>query len=188
MQAGVQGELAITGEANFQRELRPVLPVCFFCPPSKSALTGNYGFRFAGQVPGAGGGPIVASGVFTADGQGNITDGSITFLLAGNSCTASIVKGNQFLGSRYTIDADGEASLQLAFNDCPVDQFVFSAALDALDVIGVAHHVELAGMQVTGNFPSGNPVALVVTGEANFQRGLRPVLPMCVFCRPPTGM
>ncbi|HEV2490223.1 MAG TPA: hypothetical protein VGT03_10475 [Candidatus Acidoferrales bacterium] len=64
---------------------------------SNSAVFGNLVFSAAGQsVPG----PTVAAGILTADGNGNITRGTVDVNAAGNPATASVT-------GTYAVDAAG---------------------------------------------------------------------------------
>jgi hypothetical protein len=128
-------------------------------------LKGSFGFRFSGTDYAISGKQIVASGVFFADGAGNITGkGSITYNDAGSICTGTTVN------STYTIVADGEGILNLKYSlsgTCPLGPvFTFAIAL-ANPGGGIAHTVEMSSTAITVNGDSNSPLIPVV-GEAEF--------------------
>ncbi len=129
---------------------------------SDSNLQGNYGFRFAGTDYAVTKRAIVASGVFVADGKGNITSGSLTYNDGGDICTGTAVN------STYAIDADGEGTLNLQYTlsgTCPLGPaFSFAIAL-AYPNPNQARIVQMTGtdFSIDGNTTTSAPVA----GEAD---------------------
>jgi hypothetical protein len=162
---------------------------------SASSLNGSYGFRFQGnivllQTIDTGAAPLLVpfagAGVFTADGTGHISSGSISYDYQGQQCTTSIVRGPSVNGPDYTVSADGEGGLTLTLVPqqfpCALKDLLLFMALDDLDAADVARHVELLNVEADGTIQvnaSNNPPAYVTTatGEARFQRprpGVRP--------------
>jgi hypothetical protein len=147
---------------------------------SNSAVQGNYGFRVSGHIDPAAadalgtGTSLAASGVFAADGKGNITAGSITYYAAanGNACSSKLAPTAGLGGSGYAVESDGEAFLNLQLQSvtkaCPFISLGFGMAVDVLDASGIAHHLELAGAAV--GFGSETFEAIILHGEANFQQ------------------
>ncbi len=128
-------------------------------------LKGSYGFRFSGTDYVTSGKQIVATGVFFADGAGNITGkGSITYNDGGSICTGTTVN------STYTIVADGEGILSLKYSlsgVCPIGPvFNFAIAL-ANPGGGIAHTVQMSSTTITVNGDVNSPLIPVV-GEADF--------------------
>jgi hypothetical protein len=112
-------------------------------------LKGNYGFRFSGTDYATSGKQIVATGVFFADGAGNITGkGSITYNDGGAICTGTTIK------STYSIVADGEGILNLQYSlsgTCPLGPlFTFAIAL-ANPAGGITKTVQMSSTTITVN-------------------------------------
>lgn len=154
---------------------------------SASSLNGSYGFRFSATivprsdavvtVPGSA--PFAGSGVFTADGNGTITAGSITYNYNGIVCSTTITPGSQLTGSVYTVEPDGEVAVLLVMptdsGTCGITSLFFAASLDQIGTGGVALDVQLANTAVvairlgTTAFSAPTDVAVVGAGEARFQ-------------------
>jgi len=112
-------------------------------------LKGNYGFRFSGTDYATSGKQVVATGVFFADGAGNITGkGSITYNDGGAICTGTTIK------STYSIVADGEGILKLQYSlsgTCPLGPlFTFAIAL-ANPAGGITKTVQMSSTTITVN-------------------------------------
>jgi hypothetical protein len=186
-----------------------VCSIAAFLPnPAQSAallatsLDGTYGFRFAATiVPRSDAvatvsapAPFAASGVFTADGTGTITAGSITYNYNGIVCSTTITAGSRLTGSVYTVEPDGETAILLVLptdsGTCGVTSLFLSAALDDIGPGRVARHVQLANTAVvairlgTTAFSAPTDIAVVGAGEARFQEptAVRP-LPCLIFNR-----
>ena len=128
-------------------------------------LKGNYGFRFSGTDYATSGKQIVATGVFFADGAGNITGkGSITYNDGGAICTGTTIN------STYTVVPDGEGILNLQYalsGACPLGPlFTFAIAL-ANPVSGIAKTVQMSSTTITVNNDVKSP-QIPVVGEADF--------------------
>jgi hypothetical protein len=128
-------------------------------------VKGNYGFRFSGTDYASTGRQIVATGIFFADGAGNITGkGSITYNDGGSICTGTTVN------STYTVVADGEGILNLQYalsGTCPLGPvFTFAIAL-ASPSGGIAKIVQLSSTKISVNSDVQSPLIPVV-GEADF--------------------
>lgn len=128
-------------------------------------LKGNYGFRFSGTDYATSGKQIVATGVFFADGAGNITGrGSITYNDGGAICTGTTIK------STYSIVADGEGILNLQYalsGTCPLGPlFTFAIAL-ANPAGGITKTVQMSSTIITVNNDVKSPLIPVV-GVAEF--------------------
>lgn len=106
-------------------------------------LKGQYAFAFDGSVPGLG--PVVASGVFTADGKGNITNGSRSFNMAGTTMQQTFI-------CTYTMNANGTGSA-----DCPMTSATPGPAVETFDFT-------LANNGKHGWYISTNP-GIVVLGR-----------------------
>jgi hypothetical protein len=78
---------------------------------SDASLKGTYGFRFYGRdfvnFPAGVNNEVAAVGVFTANGTGVITGGSVEYNDGGNICRLPVTSGG------YTVSADGLGSLTL---------------------------------------------------------------------------
>jgi hypothetical protein len=151
-----------------------------------SALQGSYGFRFAGPISPAFGfngdnpnSALSATGVFTADGHGNLTAGSITLTFGNpnNITTCSLVpgNGNAAASSSYAVNPAGVGGMDLILpqdSSCPIKLVDFSLALDNIDASGVARHVEMSAYNI-GVEPLDSPsLGVTLPGEANFQQPL----------------
>jgi hypothetical protein len=128
-------------------------------------VKGFYGFRFSGTDYAVTGKQIVATGVFFADGAGNITGkGSITYNDGGNVCTGTTIN------STYTVAADGEGILNLQYSlsgSCPLGPvFTFAIAL-ASPTSGIEKIVQIASTKISVNSDVQSPLIPVV-GEADF--------------------
>ncbi len=128
-------------------------------------IKGNYGFRFSGTDYASSGRQIVASGIFFADGAGNITGrGSITYNDGGAICTGTTIK------SSYTVVADGEGILNLQYalsGACPLGPlFTFAIAL-ANPAGGIAKTVQMSSTTITVNKDVNSP-QIPVVGVAEF--------------------
>lgn len=167
-----------------------------------NSLNGSYGFRFSATivprsdavvtVPASA--PFAGSGVFTAEGNGTITAGSITYNYNGIVCSTTVTPGAQLTGSVYTVEPDGETAILLVLptdsGTCGITSLFFAAALDEIDPSRLAMHVQLENTAVvairlgTVGFSSPTDVAVVGTGEARFQQStvVRP-LPCLIFGR-----
>ena len=89
-----------TGEATTQK-------VSTFSGNPLSALTGTYVFDFSGV---SGANSLSEIGEFTADGNGNITGGSIDI-------SGEAANPYQITGSTYTVNSNGSGTLALATSD-----------------------------------------------------------------------
>jgi len=128
-------------------------------------LKGNYGFRFSGTDYATSGKQVVATGVFFADGAGNITGrGSITYNDGGAICTGTTIK------STYSIVADGEGVLNLQYalsGTCPLGPlFTFAIAL-ANPAGGITKTVQMSSTTIIVNQDVKSPLVPVV-GVAEF--------------------
>ena len=128
-------------------------------------LKGNYGFRFSGTDYATSGKQIVATGIFFADGAGNIIGkGSITYNDGGSICTGTTIN------STDTVVADGEGILNLQYSlsgTCPLGPlFTFAIAL-ASPSGGIAKIVQMSSTTITVNNDVKSP-QIPVVGEADF--------------------
>lgn len=129
-----------------------------------SNVKGTYGFRFFGTDYAVTGKGIVATGIFNADGSGNITTtGSITYNDGGSVCTGTALKGGI-----YTVASDGEGTLTLQYTlsgTCPLTgpNFDFAIAIAAPNTSSDATTVQMSSTGVGDN----NTPAVVLVGVAN---------------------
>ena len=128
-------------------------------------VKGFYGFRFSGTDYASSGRQIVATGIFFADGAGNITGkGSITYNDGGAICTGTTIK------STYSIVADGEGILNLQYSlsgTCPLGPlFTFAIAL-ANPAGGITKTVQMSSTTITVNQDVKSTLVPVV-GVAEF--------------------
>ena len=137
--------------------------------PYDRFVTGSYSFRFSGQdlanFPFGLNSQIAAVGVFTANGLGSITAGSLMLNDGGKLCTYTLTGGN------YYVLADGEGMLTLAPTGSTgtcllVEPFEFYIAVGEI-VSGVGQIVELASSTFTTL--SGSTSKVPVSGVAHFQ-------------------
>jgi len=157
------------------------LPTCAADALSDASIKGTYSFRFYGQdfntFPSGVNNQIAATGVFTANGAGAITGGSLSYNDGGELC---IYKLN---GGTYSVSSDGEGSLNLASTISPTGTcpllvpFEFYIAVGDI-VGGVAHIVELGSNYFTGSTGTSTP-HVPVSGVADFQTPLP-----CANCVP----
>ena len=86
---------------------------------SLADLKGRYAFAFDGSIPGVG--PVVASGMFVADGKGNITDGNRSFNLSGTTLQQTFI-------CTYTMNVNGTGSAE-----CPLTSPTPGPAVETFD-------------------------------------------------------
>lgn len=119
-------------------------------PPPKftnASLSGQYAFSMSGTELCAGQGSVFARiGTFTADGHGNITNG----LEDVNVCTGVGIQ--QFIGGKYSIDADGRGSLSLT-NSSGTTNYGISLVSSAQGAVAQTD----ATVTASGTFQRQNP-------------------------------
>jgi hypothetical protein len=108
-------------------------------------VKGSYAFRFSGTDYQTTGKQIVATGVFTTDGKGGISAGSISYNDGGALCSSTTLIPT---GSSYTIVTDGEGTLNLQFSAftgmCPLQPtFDFAIAI-AAPKSTIEQHIEMS--------------------------------------------
>lgn len=144
---------------------------------SVHSLSGAYSFRFYGQdfytFPTGTNNQIAAVGVFTADGAGGITAGSLSYDDGGELCIYTLNAGT------YTVSSDGEGSLNLGSMTAPIGPcplhvpFEFYIAVTNLAPTGIAQIVELGTSTFTGS--TGTSTSDVpVSGAAYKQKSAVP--------------
>lgn len=86
---------------------------------SKASVVGGYGFVASGQeVVGSADETIVANGVFTSDGNGNLTAGNMTETLIGVGSGGPLICSWTLSGT-YTINADGTGTAVITTTPTP---------------------------------------------------------------------
>ena len=132
-------------------------------------VSGSYAFRFSGTDYAVTGKQIVATGVFTANGSGGITAGSISYNDGGNLCTSTTLVST---ASSYTVVADGEGTLNLQFTtfsgSCPLTPFYHFAIAIANPKSAIEQHIELSSTTFGIN-AGGETTAVPVAGVAEHQ-------------------
>jgi hypothetical protein len=129
-------------------------------------MKGFYSFRFSGTDYVISGKQIVATGVYFADGAGNISGkGSITYNDGGAICTGTTIN------STYTVAGDGEGVLILKYSlsgTCPLGpQFTFAIAL-ANPASGIFKTVQMSSTAIVVNGDTNSP-NIPVVGVAEFE-------------------
>lgn len=127
-------------------------------------LDGNFGYRYLGVDAVVTKSTIGATGNFFGDGQGNITDGTMTYNDGGNVCAAKVAKGS------YQVISNGTGTLTLDFKkmsgSCPLGPtFVFSIAATLPNSAGSAQQVQMSLTSVTVG--GSSQTGVVAEGEAN---------------------
>lgn len=135
---------------------------------SAASVKGTYSFRFYGQdfytFPSGVNNQLAAVGVFTANGAGAITAGSLRYNDGGELCIYTGLRGT------YSVTAGGEGSLNLTSSatptgTCPLLQpFEFYISLGDI-VGGVANVIQLA----SNSFTPASTSQVPVSGVADYQ-------------------
>jgi hypothetical protein len=126
-------------------------------PFSNASLKGQYAYRLSGIVYENTNIPYAEGGVFTADGNGNITSATDDLVLQGAAFTSTSTSGT------YTVNADGTGNISLtnASLGGPISLAITMASTskvylieqDAANTYGVA---ELQSSSTLATLPSGN--------------------------------
>jgi hypothetical protein len=125
-------------------------------PFSTASLKGQYAYRLSGFLYGNTTIPYAEGGVFTADGNGNITSATDDLVQQGTALTSTSTSGT------YTINADGTGSLSLTNASLGTINLAITLAStskvylieqDAANTFGVA---ELQSSSTLATLPSGN--------------------------------
>lgn len=136
---------------------------------STANVKGSYAFRLMGYDSAATKSWFVGTGIFIADGSGNITGGSITYNDGGDVCTATV---NSETGA-YTVASDGEGTLNLTITPtsgtCPIDpniDFAIALATPNTKPTPIALTIEMNTVEVTIN-SSQKSTDVMIYGAGN---------------------
>ena len=123
------------------------------CPPGSKAtafrITGPYKFTFAGSQYTDAGNPIIGTGTFVSDGNGNITGGTLNLNCDTSQATYTVTAGC------YSLNTDGTGFMSLALSDYFCGIFDVGVDLDlAVNSLGVLFASDASDL----NFDSGENV------------------------------